>query len=288
MHKSATMVSPPRLELALGACLLGLFALACDQPKPKCTAAHGPFAATFTLVSGEGACAELSSGVLNVQSYNDQTSKSDKRLDPNKPTLAIQAQEVTDVLSTGRETDGKPFAFGAFDDSEPDGDGICTVSTLSKAVLTAAATDEVPEMMIDECTTEPVMPAQPAIDVSYKWSNVRVVVTPVAIGTKLEADLQYTVDGCTAKYKVAAVWPVVECGSPVEGGDEPSDEPSDAPAVDDEDAGADPSDADCPVEEPEPPAPELEADDEICETQGAIPDFPVRCDPDLLMCVLKD
>jgi len=288
MHNSAIMTSRVRIAFAAGAALLSVFALACDQPKPKCTSAHGRFAATFTLVSGDGACAELSSGVLNVQSYNDSTSKSDPRLDPNKPTLAIQAEDVTDILSTGRETDGKPFAFGAFDDSEPDGEGFCTVSSLSKAVLTAAATDEVPEMMIDECTTEPAMPAQTAIDVSYKWSNVRIVVTPAAIGTKLEADLQYTVDGCSAKYKVAAVWPVVECGSPVEGSDEPSDEPMDEPAADDEDAGAEPSDAGCPEEVPEPPAPELEADDEICETQGAIPDFPVRCDPSVLMCVLED
>jgi hypothetical protein len=260
----------------------------CDQPEPKCTAAHGGFAARFTLVSGEGACAELTSGVLNVQSYNEQTSESDKRLDPDKPTLAIQVQEVTDILGSGREVEaeGKPYAFGAFDAPEPDGSGICTVSSLSRAVLKAAATDEVPETMVDECTTEPAMPAQPAVDLSYRWSNVRIVVTPKAIGTKLEADLQYTADGCTAKYKVAAVWPLVECGSPVEGSDEPSDAPV-AP-VDDEDAGAEPIDAGCPPEEMEPPSPELEADDDLCESQSAIPDFAVRCDPDLLMCVLDD
>ena len=274
----------------LGVALLCSLASACDQPKPKCTTAHGNFAATFELVSGDGACAELTSGVLNVQSYNDPISDSNRNHDPNKPSLAIQAQEVTDALSTGREVDGdgKPFAFGAFVDAEPDGDGICSVKSLSKAVLVAPATEAVPEMMIDECTTEPAQPAQDAIDVSYKWSNVRVVVTPAAIGTKLEADLTYTVGDCSAKYKVAAVWPIVECGSPVEGSDEPSDEPEPEPDPADEDGGTDAPDADCPEEEPEPPAPELEADDEICETQGAIPDFPVRCDRDLLMCVLDD
>jgi hypothetical protein len=290
MHKSATMISPLRPAFVAAASLLCALGLACDQPKPKCTSAHGNFAATYTLVSGDGACAELTSGVLNVQSYNDQTSESDKRLDPNKPTLAIQAQEATDILSTGRESDGKPYAFGAFDGSEPNGKGVCTVSSLSKAVLQAPATDEVPEMMVDECTTEPAMPAQPAVDIGYKWSNVRVVVTPDAIGTKLEADLTYTVDGCSAKYKVAAVWPAIECGSPVEGGNEPDDSP---PADDeDDDAGTDPAtdpgDAGCPVVVPEPPPPELEADDDICETQGAIPDLALSCDPSILRCVLDE
>jgi hypothetical protein len=270
--------------------LIAALGSGCDQPKPKCTAAHGTFAAKFTLVSGDGACAELTSGVLNVQSYNDPTPEGP--LDPNKPTFAIQAQEVTDLLGTGRETDPdeKPFAFGAFDRSEPDGEGICTVSSLNEAVLRAEATDEVPERMVDECTLEPAQPAQPAIDIRYNWSNVRVVVTPSAIGTKFEADLEYTVDGCTAEYKVAAVWPVIECGSPVEGSEEP---PPEEPAPEEDDAGVEPPppNPDCPMEEPmepEPAPPELEADDEICKTQGAIPDFPVTCDSATLMCVLED
>ncbi|MDH5673877.1 MAG: hypothetical protein OEZ06_17095 [Myxococcales bacterium] len=256
---------------------------ACDQPKPKCTAAHGNFAATFTLVKGEGVCAELSSGVLNVQSYNESKNGPNSVLDQNKPTIAIQSQDTTDVLWSGRETDPdeKTYAFGGFDAPDPDGDGICHAKSLSTAVLKAAATEEVPPMMVDECTFDPGQPAQEPIDIRYDWSNVRVVVTPSAIGTKLEADLEYSVGDCTATYKVAAVWPLVECGSPVEGsGDEPA--PMDDP---DADAGVDPN---CPVEEAEPPPPELEADDSICESQGVIPDFPVHCDPGLLMCVLDD
>jgi len=280
---------------------LAPLAVGCDQPEPKCAAAHGNFAATFTLVSGAGACAELTSGVLNIQSYNDSKSDSDPVLDPDKPTLAIQTQETTDVLWSGRpvDADGRPFAFGAFDDPDPDDEGFCTVRSLSRAVLRADATEAMPEMMIDECTTQPAQPAQPAIDISYRWTNVRVVMTPAAIGTRLEADLEYTVGDCTAEYRVAAVWPVVECGSPVEGGEEPADAGmSDPPPGGDEDGGADgdedagaepaPADSGCPVVEEEPPPPELEADDEICETQGAIPDVDVRCDPAILMCVLDD
>jgi hypothetical protein len=279
----------------VGAILLALaaFAAGCDQPKPKCAAAHGNFAATFKLVSGDGPCAELESGILNVQSYNDPKSDSDPVLDPNKPTLAIQTQETTDVLWSGRETDPdeKPFAFGAFDKPDPDDEGFCTVRSLSLAVLRADATEAVPEMMIDECTIEPAQPAMDAIDISYKWRNVRVVMTPRAIGTKFEADLEYTVDGCTAEYEVAAVWPLVECGSPVEGGEDeplPDAGEEEEPAASDEDAGVDAVDSGCPpAEEPEP-MPELEADDELCESQTMIPDFPVTCDPALLMCVLDD
>jgi hypothetical protein len=285
MCRSAIATLRMQWSAATFGLLVAALALGCDQPKPKCTAAHGSFAATFRLVSGEGACAELTTGVLNVQSYND--SKSDGTLDPDKPTLAIQSQEATDVVGSGRETDPdvEPFAFGAFDRSEPDEDGICSVSSLSEAVLRAPATEEVPEMMVDECTLEPAQPAQEAIDIRYEWSNVRVVVTPSAIGTKLEADLEYTVGDCTAVYRVAAVWPIVECGSPVEGGEE---QELPEPPPDDEDAGVVPENPDCPVQEPEPPPAELEADDEICKTQGAIPDFPVRCDAATLMCVLED
>ena len=212
----------------------------------------------------------LTSGVLNVQSYNEPQSGSSGVLDPNKPTLAIQTQDVTDALSTGREVDadGAPFAFGAFEGAEPDDDGICSIGSLSEAVLRAPATEDVPEMMIDECTTEPAMPAQPAIDVSYKWTNVRVVVTPSAIGTKLEADLEYTVDGCTATYRVAAVWPVVECGTPVESSGEL---PEEEPPAEDEDAGIDPSGPDCPMEEAEPPPPELDCRRRDLQDPGSDP-----------------
>jgi hypothetical protein len=275
-----------RLPSAFATALLALLACGCEQPKPKCAAAHGKFAATFTLVSGEGTCAELTSGVLNVQSYND--AKSDEVLDPDRPTLAIQAQEATDVIWSGRplDADARPFAFGAFDSSEPD-DGLCTVESLSRARLRAPATEATPETLIDECTTQPAQPAQPAIDISYKWTNVRVVMTPAAIGTKLEADLEYTVEGCTAEYRVAAVWPAIGCGVPVEEAEQPDGGSDDAPPGD-EDAGADSADSGCPPLEEPPPPPELEADDEICETQGAIPDFDVTCDPTILMCVLDE
>jgi hypothetical protein len=274
--------------------VLAAFAAGCDQPKPKCTAAHGQFAATFKLVSGEGPCAELSSGIINVQPYNEPKSDSDRRLDQNKAAIAIEMQEATDVVLSGRELDPdvKTYAFGRFDEPDPDDDGICTVRSLSRAALRADATEAVPEMMIDECTTEPAQPAMDAIDNGYRWRNVRIVVTPKAIGTKLEADLEYRIGDCTAEYEVAAVWPVVLCGSPVEGGE---DEPPDAgdeeeePAPSDEDGGVDAVDSGCPPAEPEPePMPELEADDELCEDQNMIPDFPVTCDPALLMCVLDD
>ncbi len=284
-----------RALIAVTAGALTTFAFGCDQPKPKCAAAHGNFAATFELVSGEGVCAELTSGVLNIQSYNDPRSDSDRVLDPNKPTLAIQTQETTDVLWSGRPVDAeaRPFAFGAFDAPDPDGDGFCTVSSLSRAVLRAEATEAVPEMMIDACTTEPAQPAQPAIDISYRWRNVRIVMTPSAIGTRLEADLEYTVGDCTAKYTVAAVWPAIDCSAPVEGGEEPADAGSGEPPADEDagvapDAGAAPEDSGCPPAPDEPPPAELEADDEICESQGAIPDFHVTCDPTILMCVLDE
>lgn len=271
-----TQVLCPVFGLVAG--MFGGMVAGCEQPEPKCVTAHGNFATTFELVSqaGDGTCGELTSGVLNVQSYNETLADSMGMLDPDKPLMAIQDQNATNLIWDGRETNPSDtaFAIGAFDSPEPDGDGYCSAASLSPARIRASATEEVPGGMIDECTLDPGMPALPAVDMAYKWSNIRVLVTPSAIGTKFTADLEYSEGDCVATYKVAAVWPIVECAEVDEDAPEP--------------AAGDPVAEGCPEPDPAPPAMRAPtAEEDYCLTQGAIPDLPVVCNPDLLMCVLK-
>jgi len=86
--------------------------------------------------------------------------------------------------------------------------------------------------------------------ISYTWSNVRFYVTPRVPGTQFAAQLDYVgEDGCTATYNALGVFPAVAC----------------------EDGDGNP-------------------DDSLCGQSGDFgqisPDFKVKCDPDLLLCVL--
>ena len=258
--------------------------LACaDEPKPKCTVAHGNFAATYTLVSGDGECAQLKGELLGVQAYNAQTSKTDKRPDFDRVSIGIQPISITGVLQSAvmPNPDDNPFALGDFDSAEPRSDGFCTAPKLSVARLRHP---EIPEQS-DMCT---MTPAVPALDVTYKFSDVRVYTTARALGTQLSAKLTYTQNGCTAKYDVRALYPAVSCGMPPSA---PSDAGTPPMMSSDEDAGAGADeDAGCPPSSP-PSGPMLAHSDEcsakVDPTSGLSPDYAIRCDPELQLCVLK-
>ena len=65
-------------------------------------------------------------------------------------------------------------------------------------------------------TTPMIDEGKPAVEAThyvYKWSNVNFLVRPDAIGTQMAADLDYTRNGCTAKYRVKGVYPARNCES---------------------------------------------------------------------------
>jgi hypothetical protein len=296
-------------------CVLALLLGACDQPAPKCNVAHGAFWAQYERVSGEGECAMLVGEELDVQSYYAQRSKDDKRPDYDKASIAIQPFTITAALGNAAglaepEAADVPYAIGRFGTTAPRSDGFCVAPKLTTAQLHLA---DVPAHEVDMCTSAP---AAPAVDVSYAFSNVRVYFTPAAIGTQFTADLTYTQAGCVAKYKVAAVYPIVSCGAPTPLEDAGvSDAETDAAALDaaasdaapldaaasdadtdasdaaaldaaaDVDAGT-PVDAGEACPPPEPPTGPPVPDDSLCEGAGINPDFAVKCDPLAMMCVL--
>jgi hypothetical protein len=242
---------------------------------------------------------------LDVQSYYARRSSSDERPDYDKVSIAIQPMTITGALANAAglaEPDAQdvPYAIGRFTTTSPRADHFCVAPKLAAASLRLSA---VPAHDLDMCTS---VPEAPAYDVRYEFSNVRVYYTPAAIGTQFAADLTYTADGCTAKYKVAAVTPMVSCGvpAPLEDAGIADATVADAEAADDDsgvaadggevadagevmDAGevVDAGEA-CPA--PEPPAGPPEPDDSLCVNAGINPDFAVACDPVAMMCALKE
>jgi hypothetical protein len=278
------MVSTNRSTFVYAGAVTAL--LGCEQPELRCNVAHGSFWAKYTLVEGQGACAELTGEQLDVQSYYAQRSATDKRPDYDAVSIAIQPYGITAALGNAAglaeaDSEDVSYGIGRIGTAKPGADGFCRADKLSAATLRLPA---VPEHPIDECTTAP---EAPAYDIKYEFSRVRVYYTPSAIGTQFEADLTYTQDECVAKYRVTAVYPMASCGAVPE---------VDAGVI--ADAGAAPADAGPPdaaapeadggVVCPPPPAagPDPVADDSACENAGINPDFALSCDPVSLMCVL--
>lgn len=292
----------PRLSAGAVA-LTGIVAAlsGCEQPRPRCSSARGEFSAIYTLRSPPTGrpCEMLHGEILGVQTYTAPRSATDSRPDYDKMSLAIEPATLTGLLENAAERaephpEDKPYARGPFAESEPAADDFCTVPTLHSARVRLPALAE----QVQECTT---LPPEEAVDISYTFRNVRVYTTAGAYGTQFAADLTYTQGDCTAEYAVRAVYPAVPCGSPpptVEVPLEPLDGGMDEPVPEAGllDAGLDASammlEPESPEEDaacPEPEASEtLMADDTLCSTMAGLnPDFAVRCDPELLLCVLE-
>lgn len=107
-----------------------------------------------------------------------------------------------------------PFAWGKFDSVYPDGNNICTISSMTVSDLTYP---DIPA----HSAKDPNNPGstvsvddQPAIAVKYEWKNVKVIVSADSIGTQTFADLSVTENKCTINYQVSILFPKVSCGIP--------------------------------------------------------------------------
>ena len=311
------------VAIALG---LGLTLGSCsDQPKARCAAARGNFAATYQLVSGTGDCASLKGDVLSVQTYNG--SNPDQTPNWDDASMAIQPMSITGILQAAGgamvsdpNPNNKPYALGHFATAEPGSDDFCVAPVLSPARLQLP---EIPAQMDGMGgTTAPL----PATDVEYQWSQVRVYVTAAANGTMFTANLTLRQGTCTAQYAVNALYPAISClvpppppPPPMMSTDEagaPDGETADSDtnegAVSTDDASAPNSDAADPgavdaggdgASDPDAgatptPAPPV-LDETLCSAQadpargrplgsGISPDVLTRCDPDLQLCVLAE
>lgn len=258
----------PRTSFLFLSGLLVATQTGCDQPRPRCSIARGDFAAVFTLQQGTGPCATLTSEELSVQAYSAPRSASDPRPDYDKSAIGIQPKSLTTLLASAADPsatspEDKPYSFGYFATGQASDDGFCVVPSLTVARL------RLPDQPARDAMCGPIA-AQPATDITYVWSNVRVYTTAGAYGTQFAADLSYTVGSCTAQYRVSAVYPSVSCNAT------PTPDASE--------------EVPCPA--PIAPTP----DDGMCAPPsdpsqvgtGLNYDFAVHCDPTLLRCVLNE
>jgi hypothetical protein len=188
----------------------------CKQEPITCNTAHGAFAVRYTLVTGTGACAMLTSGIVGVQPYVRSGPNNQPRYD-NVP-VAMKTDEIGGLVAEYGQMvdDTKLYSRGEFQATNPGPDGFCPVVNLSVAEVNLPAVPARPD------PEDPTMmlPALPAVAVKNEWSNVRFYVDPAFPGTQFSGELKYTKDNCTATYKVQGLYPAATCGkaNPVAGG----------------------------------------------------------------------
>jgi hypothetical protein len=298
----------------------------CDQSKPKCAAARGAFIGVYRHVGGPATCADLKGEKLGFSTYNPVGKNNQRNLDI--ASIAIQSESLGTLVDTAEgagvtdpDPTHKPYGLGFFTTAEPEGD-ICVVPSLTVAAQNIPAVAADPKAKVK---------ASAATSVSYAWSNVRLYVTPSAVGSQFLADLTLTTDGVACDYQVRGMYPYLDPLSYPDGCVKPN--PADP-------NGALPDDRICRPEGDEDPSVECSSNTECfsgvcdggfcrCETSagccadkdvgacegagarcadapaGAVgvgktchdapratgsginPDFPVKCDPDLLVCVLS-
>jgi len=245
----------------LATTLLGAGALvvsSCEQPPVLCTCGRGDFAAVYAFVPGSGPveCADLKSEILGMNAYSPETGgpNSGSMADWNRSSVAIGSERIGWLIDrAGRSmvsdanTAHKLYAVGDFPKA-PSND-FCTVPQM-RVPDAEIEIPAVPAIMDDPMTmVNEAEPAVAATHYKYKWTNVNFLVRPDAIGTQMSADLEYTKDTCTAKYKVKAVYPARGCESRT------------TPGQPDKELCS-------PVSQP---------DKGIFEGSGISPDFPVDC-----------
>jgi hypothetical protein len=252
-----------KLALTLATSLIGastvVVATSCEQPAVLCTCGRGDFAAQYTFVSGDAACGDLKSEILGMNAYAFEKDGpgSGTMTDWSKGAVAIGSERIGWLIDRGAAStppvsDPDPahklYTVGDFP-KEPTND-FCAVPQMRMpdAEINMPMIPAVPDdpMTTDKDESQPQVEATHYV---YKWSNLEYLVRPDAIGTQLRGDLEYTKNGCTAKYKVKGVYPARNCESRT------------TPGQPDKELCS-------PVSQP---------DKNIFEGSGISPDFPVDC-----------
>jgi hypothetical protein len=267
------------------------------QSPPACaamTAIPGPLMSTL---NGDSVTLDkMTSDLIGMESYHPAKDVGDeKQPDFSKGTVAIQSDTLGNTpgyLDEGHvdeNPDNHLYALGDWKAQAPDADGFCSVPTFSSQAVQKLPL--VPAVMPDPMDPmDPGVPCVPGVDITYAWQNLQVYVTAAAQGTQFTADLTYTqvdhtVDDpapgmcnpaadqtCTVNYKVRGMWPEVFCGVEKEIPD-PMDPTMTITVMEPDDEFC------CPDANPDPKKGRPVG-------SGINPDFPTKCDPDLLLCVL--
>ena len=246
----------------------------CEQPEITCRVAPGGFAVKYSLTSGSGVCSELKGETVGMHGYSPPGADPQVGPDLSTKQVALRAERLGDLYylaAAAEEILDTPVldpaatlsSVGTFASTAPDGEGFCTAPAASPARQNLPLIPERADP--DDPDGAAMLPEEPAHDITYTWTNVKVHVTAQEAGTTMSANLEYTENGCTATYSVVGLYPSVSC---------------EKTAADGSPTGL-PDDAICKVE----------ADPErgIAQGSGIDPGLfdSVICDPELLLCVLN-
>jgi hypothetical protein len=214
-----------KLALTLATSLMGastiLVATSCEQPGVLCTCGRGDFAAVYTYVEGPAECGNLTSEILGMNAYSFEKDgpNTGSMADWNRGAVAIGSERIGWLIDRGAASmvsdpnlAHKLYTVGDFP-KQPTND-FCAVPQMRMpdAEIDMPAIPAIP----DDPMTMDVDESRPAVEAThyvYKWSNLEYLVRPDAIGTQLRGDLEYTRNGCTAKYRVKGVYPARNCES---------------------------------------------------------------------------
>jgi hypothetical protein len=177
------------LALAVGASAGWIVACETEQPRGACKASHLSNYGIFDLTSaaGAGECATLTGDFIYMSKYNEPGS--------TEAQLALTVDTIAALTGDPRIPDFDSLThLGDYPADPPGADGVCVAQTLSPVTVNIPASG-----------------TDPAVNVTYVFSNVRVVSTPLVPGTQWTADLEYTAGGCTATYDVVGISPLVTC-----------------------------------------------------------------------------
>jgi len=170
----------------LAVALLGLSACNAEQPPLGCPVQRITWAAKYNLKESQapvGACASKAGERLGIQTYNVPGTQEN--------TLVIKPETLARLDAA--DPDHPSYSLGAWPE-QAGADDFCVAPELSVAEKHVAASGDTA-----------------ARDVTYKWSNVRIIARASAPGSQLIANLEYTDGACTAHYEVWGVWPSVSC-----------------------------------------------------------------------------
>lgn len=244
------------MKLRIGGLMVALVAVAayvgaCNvkQPSPGCPVQHGDWAVKYTLKTGTGACANLSTTepMISFEKYNVPGTQENK--------LAVRPMGLGNMIDNGRMDPADPRGQNATAlaklDYLPGADDFCNVKEIPAA---QQAFEEIPPTFLEDGGIDD--PGAPAVTMKYQYKNMKVLVNANAPGTQMIGEVEYTEDNCTATYKMIGMWPPVSC--------------------DDGTGTADLTLCD--------PNPDYDAGRSL--GSGINPTFKYVCDPDILMCMI--
>lgn len=272
--------------LAVTALASSASVVACSQAPVQCQAAHSGnhlgFAAKYYPVGTPGAACAIPGDEIGFETYHPAGGGNDgKQPDFSVPSgVAVKTTAMGNLIASKtavgsvdpdglnvENADGThvlaknpAYSLGKFATVEPVND-FCAVESPKPAVHSFPRVEAVPPdpMVPDDMGSPEVL----ASTVKYEWTDLKVYVTAAAQGTQFSGRLKYTEDNCTAEYNVAGVWPPVHCGVEKEVNGKKVEVPEASLC--------------CPSADP--------LGGRVTGS-GINPDFPVKCDPDLLLCVL--